>query len=182
MLAAKGVLGRFAVDFVSVREGDGWRHYAIEINLRKGGTTHPFLMLQFLTDGDYYPETGEFVTPRPALLLLCLGQSPVERYRGLTPYDLVDIAVMKGLHFDARHPGGRGVPPDRGVVEFGKLGILAIGNSAEKAHGLYLRPRRNPRPRKRSPRPVRMSMRRWLALRRLRQQRRPYEKAQPGEK
>ncbi len=53
--AAKGVLGRFAVDFVSVATGTSWRHYAIEINLRKGGTTHPFLMLQFLTDGATIP-------------------------------------------------------------------------------------------------------------------------------
>ena len=48
-LASKGVLGRFGIDFISVNEGDAWRHLAIEINLRKGGTTHPFLMLQFLT-------------------------------------------------------------------------------------------------------------------------------------
>ncbi len=39
-----------------------WKHYAIEINLRKGGTTHPFLMLQFLTGGKYNAETGEYVT------------------------------------------------------------------------------------------------------------------------
>ena len=62
-LAQKGVLGRFGVDFISVKEGDAWRHLAIEINLRKGGTTHPFLMLQFLTDGRYATETGESLTP-----------------------------------------------------------------------------------------------------------------------
>ena len=47
-LQQRGVLGRFAVDFISVQEKDEWQHYAIEINLRKGGTTHPLLMLQFL--------------------------------------------------------------------------------------------------------------------------------------
>ena len=42
VLAAKGVLGRFATDFVSVPTADGgWKHYAIEVNLRKGGTTPP---------------------------------------------------------------------------------------------------------------------------------------------
>jgi len=40
VLKAKGVLGRFGVDFVSVPQDGGWRHRAIEINLRKGGTTH----------------------------------------------------------------------------------------------------------------------------------------------
>ena len=39
-----------------------WKHYAIEINLRKGGTTHPFLMLQFLTNGHYDETTGLFET------------------------------------------------------------------------------------------------------------------------
>ena len=55
-LAQEGVLGRFAVDFVVVRDRqDAWTPYAIELNLRKGGTTHPFLTLQFLTDGDVRP-------------------------------------------------------------------------------------------------------------------------------
>ncbi|WP_456847517.1 peptide ligase PGM1-related protein, partial [Cellulomonas sp. P5_C6] len=53
-LAREGVLGRFAVDFVVVRDASGaWTAHAIELNLRKGGTTHPFLTLQFLTDGRY---------------------------------------------------------------------------------------------------------------------------------
>src|SRR5256884_8017227 len=55
-LAKEGVIGRFALDFVVVRTNGKWEPYAIEINLRKGGTTHPFLTLQFLTDGTYFPE------------------------------------------------------------------------------------------------------------------------------
>src|SRR5205823_3717303 len=42
-LAKEGVIGRFALDFVVVRSNGKWDPYAIEINLRKGGTTHPFL-------------------------------------------------------------------------------------------------------------------------------------------
>ena len=62
-LARQGVIGRFAVDFVSVRNTDGvWTSYAIELNLRKGGTTHPFLTLQFLTDGCYDASSGLFLT------------------------------------------------------------------------------------------------------------------------
>jgi hypothetical protein len=57
------VTGRFAFDFVAVRETDGtWAAYAIELNLRKGGTMHPFLTLQFLTDGRYDPATALFMT------------------------------------------------------------------------------------------------------------------------
>ena len=62
---SQGALGRFAVDFVVVRGTNGeWTPYAIELNLRKGGTTHPFLTLQFLTDGRYDPATALFLTPR----------------------------------------------------------------------------------------------------------------------
>ena len=48
-----GVIGQFALDFVVVQDtGGDWLPYAIEVNLRKGGTTHPFLTLQFyLTAG-----------------------------------------------------------------------------------------------------------------------------------
>ena len=63
-LAQRGVLGRFAVDFVIVEgRGGAWTPYAIELNLRKGGTTHPFLTLQFLTGGSYDGERGVFMTP-----------------------------------------------------------------------------------------------------------------------
>jgi hypothetical protein len=41
-LKQRGVLGRFSVDFISVKEKDEWKHFAIEINLRKGGTYAPF--------------------------------------------------------------------------------------------------------------------------------------------
>ena len=39
----------------SASSDGGWTPYAIELNLRKGGTTHPFLTLQFLTDGRVRP-------------------------------------------------------------------------------------------------------------------------------
>ena len=63
-LAGLGVLGRFAVDFVVVQDEAGtWTPYAIELNLRKGGTTHPYLTLQYLTDGSYDGERGVYTTP-----------------------------------------------------------------------------------------------------------------------
>jgi hypothetical protein len=62
-LKKEGVIGRFSIDFISVKEKDQWKHYAIEINLRKGGTTHPFLMLQFLTNGHYDEATGLLKPP-----------------------------------------------------------------------------------------------------------------------
>ena len=41
VLQAEGVLGRFSVDWVSVRTDHAWRHYAIEINLRRAAQRFP---------------------------------------------------------------------------------------------------------------------------------------------
>lgn len=138
VLAQKGVLGRFGVDFISVKESGSWRHVAIEINLRKGGTTHPFLMLQFLTDGRYDPETGEFLTPsgRPCCYYAS-DNLEAERYRGLTPFDLVDIAVVNGLHFHAASSEGVAFHLIGALSEFGKLGVVCIGRDHARADALY---------------------------------------------
>jgi len=137
-LREHGVLGRFGVDFISVRDGDRWRHYGIEINLRKGGTTHPFLMLQFLTDGRYDPATGEFRTPGGRSC--CYEASDnlaAEHYRGLTPEDLIDIAVMNGLHFHATTQEGVVFHLLGALSEFGKLGMMAVAETSESAACAY---------------------------------------------
>jgi hypothetical protein len=140
VLARKGVLGRFAVDFISVKENDRWRHLAIEINLRKGGTTHPFLMLQFLTDGRYDPASGDFLTPGGQPRCYYASDNlEAERYRGLTPYDLVDISVVNGLHFHAASGEGVAFHLIGALSEFGKLGVVCIGASHAKAESLYHR-------------------------------------------
>jgi len=140
VLAAKGVLGRFGVDFISVRDGADWCHYAIEINLRKGGTTHPFLMLQFLTEGRYEPETGLFLAPSGrACYYYASDNLHSDCYRGLTPSDLIDIAATHGLHFNAATQEGVVFHLIGALSEFGKLGILSIGNTGEKAYASYLR-------------------------------------------
>ncbi len=146
VLASKGVIGRFATDFVSVPDGDpdrgpvSWTHHAIEVNLRKGGTTHPFLTLRFLTDGDYDPSTGEFLaqngTPK---YYFASDTMQSEHYVGLLPDDLVDISVYHGLHFHGA--------TERGVVfhlmgalsEFGKLGVVCIGDNLQQARFLHKR-------------------------------------------
>jgi hypothetical protein len=140
LLAGRGVLGRFGVDFVSVRQGDAWRNYGIEINLRKGGTTHPFLMLQFLTGGRYDSATGLFRTPsgQPRFYYASDNlESP--RYRGLTPADLVDIAVLNGLHYDGTTQEGVVFHLIGALSEFGKLGVVCVGSSPDRALALYRR-------------------------------------------
>jgi hypothetical protein len=140
ILAERGVCGRFAIDFLSVLEGSEWHHYAIEINLRRGGTTHPFMMLEFLTEGCYEPSTGQFLTPAGQPRCYYASDNlESKNYRGLTPADLVDIAVLNRLHFDGAVQKGVVFHLIGALSEFGKLGILCIAPSHEEAETLYRR-------------------------------------------
>lgn len=138
LLQRQGVLGRFGIDFISVRRGGGWDHFATEVNLRKGGTTHPFIMLQFLTDGSYGGETGLFTTPdgQPRYYY-ATDNLESDRYRGLTPEDLIDIAVRHGIHFHGTAQRGVVFHLIGALSEFGKLGAVCVGNSHEEAERLY---------------------------------------------
>jgi hypothetical protein len=138
VLAEKGALGRFGVDFVSVREGTEWKHYAIEINLRKGGTTHPYDMLEFLTDGTYDVASGLHRTSAGRSLFYFASDNLVnDCYRGLTPRDLVDIAVEQQLHFHGATQEGVVFHLIGALSEFGKLGVLCIGDTPTRARTLY---------------------------------------------
>ena len=138
-LAKEGVIGRFALDFVVVRVKNGtWEPYAIEINLRKGGTTHPFLTLQFLTDGTYDPGTGIFTAPNGQQKFFVASdhvESP--RYRTLTPDDLFDIVVRHQLHFNQTHQTGVVFHMMSALGELGRTGLTAVGNSHEDAKATY---------------------------------------------
>jgi len=139
-LAKEGVIGRFALDFVVVRSNGKWEPYAIEINLRKGGTTHPFLTLQFLTDGTYDPETAIFTAPNGQQKFFVASdhvESP--RYRTLTPDDLFDIVVRHGLHFGQTRQTGVVFHMMSALGELGRMGLTAVGNSHEEAKATYTR-------------------------------------------
>ena len=139
-LAKEGVIGRFALDFVVVRADGKWEPYAIEINLRKGGTTHPFLTLQFLTDGTYDPNAGIFTAPNGQQKFFVASdhvESP--QYRTLTPDDLFDIVVRHNLHFDQTRQTGVVFHMMSALGELGRTGLTAVGNSHEDAKATYNR-------------------------------------------
>jgi hypothetical protein len=140
-LALEGVLGRFAVDFVTVWNGSGgWDPYAIELNLRKGGTTHPFLTLQFLTDGTYDAATGAFLAPDEIPKhFVASDHIESEAYRGLTPDDLFDIAIRHHLHFDQARQTGVVFHMLAALEDQGRFGLTAVEDSADAAQALYER-------------------------------------------
>jgi hypothetical protein len=143
-LAREGVLGRFALDFVVVRGANGsWTPYAIEINLRKGGTTHPFLTLQFLTDGTYDQETALFRAPSGREKhLVATDHLESDLLRGLSLDDLFDVAVRHRLHFDQARQTGVVFHMMGALTELGRVGLTAVGDTRDQAESAFQRAER----------------------------------------
>jgi hypothetical protein len=138
-LAAEGVIGRYAVDFLVVRGADSaWTSYAIEINLRKGGTTTPYLTLQYLTRGRYDAGAGRFFTLHgQEKYYVANDHLRSEHYRMFTPEILFDILTAHRLHFN--HANQVGIIPHMisCVGTNGSVGLTAIANTPTAAQKLY---------------------------------------------
>jgi hypothetical protein len=138
VMKQKGVLNLFGIDFVSVKTGKQWKHYAVEINLRKGGTTFPYLVLEFLTNGLYDAETGLFrlLNGDPRYYYASDNfQKP--RYKGLTPDDLIDTMVYNQIHYDSTCQQGVVFHLMGALSEFGKFGVTCIAEHPEQARALH---------------------------------------------
>jgi len=142
VLASHGVVSRFGVDFLVWRASaaEEWKISALEINLRMGGTTHPYLALQFLTGGQLDPATGLYLSPSGhTKYYRATDNLHGEFYRGLLPEDLIEILTVNKLHYS--HATERGVLFHLigALSQFGKVGLTAIANSPEEVDDLYQR-------------------------------------------
>jgi hypothetical protein len=139
-LSEQGVKDRFSVDFVCVpSENDDWDIYAVEINLRLTGTTHPWMTLKLLTHGNMDPNTGLFVTPSGSEKFYVSSDHVTDpSLKRLVPQDLHELMMArKDLHWDPTRQTGAifhllGRMSDCGVVS-----MTAISNSLEEARKLF---------------------------------------------
>jgi hypothetical protein len=139
LLARRGALGRMSVDFVATRASTGpWQLLALEINLRKGGTTHPFSLLQNLTEGQYDTDTAVWrVADGSRRCYRSTDNLAEASLTGRTAGRVIDALSAAGLHFD-RGTGTGVVLHSLCALETGaQPGLTAIGDSPEHADGLY---------------------------------------------
>ena len=143
-LAKEGVIGRFALDFVVGRATTTapGAPYAIEINLRKGGTTHPFLTLQFLTDGTYDAETRR-LPHAPAGAAQVLRRDRPRRVAGAARRSRPTTCSTSSCA-----TGCTSTSPGRPVsvlhmlsslTEDGHIGLTAVGDTPVEADRIYRR-------------------------------------------
>ena len=135
VLAARGVVGSFGIDFVTV-PGEA-EPYLTEINLRMGGTTHPFLMAEFATGGAFDEGTGELVAAGRAKHYVATDNLKSDGYAGLEPEALVRAVDDAGLAFDQRTNTGVLLHLLGALKQHGKVGMTCIGDSAAEADALF---------------------------------------------
>ena len=137
-LAREGVIGRAGVDFVAVKEEGQWVPYALEINLRCGGTTHPLFALTTLTDGTYDALAGEWRTRHGDIKhYAATDHLDNPAYRSLTPDDLLDLVAERDLGWDAETETGVVLHMVSALAVAGRIGLTAIGDTLDEARRHY---------------------------------------------
>lgn len=138
LLADRGALGRYAVDFAAIRTASRWHLHGLEINLRKSGTSHPLSLLHDLTPGHYDDVAGTWSLPDGSRRCYRSTDHLVDpTWSGRPESDVIDTVDRAGLTFD-RGPGvGAVLHMLDGLRAGGLLGLTTIGRSPRHAQQLY---------------------------------------------
>lgn len=141
VLAAEGVIGSFGIDFLVVPNAEGGlsRIYLSEINLRMGGTTHPFWMTRLATGGDYDVASGSLVAGGTAKAYVATDNFKSPSLVGRSPASVIASIDEAGLGFDTETATGTTLHLLGSVPGYGKLGATCIADTPAEAEALYRR-------------------------------------------
>ena len=138
LLADAGAVGRVAVDFVALRRRGAWEVYALELNLRKGGTTHPYAALRHLVPGHYDAHAGRWRADMGGERCYRAGDAVLDpAWLGLSPARAIEAVDAAGLAFDRARGVGVVLHMLGGLAVDGRVGVVAIGRDQEEVESLY---------------------------------------------
>lgn len=133
-LADRDVVGSFGMDFVVLPDD---QVFLSEINLRLGGTTHPFLMAKLVTGGTYDQERGELVVDGRPFSYIGTDNLKSDAYKGRGPGWAVEVLRAAGVAYDPDSKTGATLHLLGALEPYGKLGVLCLAPSPEAADDLY---------------------------------------------
>jgi len=130
------VVGNFGIDFFALDDGRRTRVSLCEINLRMGGTTHPYWMVRLATGAKWDPAAGQLAVDGRRLFYTATDNLKSARLVGSDPGKVIEAIASRGL---ALEPGG-----DAGVAlhllgalhDHGKMGMTCVAGSVEEADEL----------------------------------------------
>jgi hypothetical protein len=135
-LASRGAMGRFSLDFVTASDSDAgdWRVYGLEVNLRKGGTTHPYAALRSVVPGRYDAERAAWIAEDGSTRCYSATDNLVDpEWTGLPPAELLGAVNARGLQFNPERKTGVVLHMLSGLAIDGRFGLTAIAETAEEA-------------------------------------------------
>ncbi|MFG1707240.1 peptide ligase PGM1-related protein [Nonomuraea sp. M3C6] len=142
VLAERGVVGLFGMDFFALKADAGYAALLCEINLRIGGTTHPFGAAVLTTGASYDPATGLLMAGNQPKFYTATDNCASSCLRGRNPGEVMRTAERLGVGFDAERLTGNVFHLLGAIPEHGKLGFTSIGDSREEADELHALTRR----------------------------------------
>lgn len=140
VLGRQGARGRASIDFVAAKQAGGtWQLHALEINLRKGGTTHPYALLRNLVPGRYDAAAGSWLaTSDGSVRCYASTDNLVDRsWIDLPPSVAIDAVAGAGLQFEVGRGVGVVLHMLSGLSIDGRLGLTAIGTDPAHAADQY---------------------------------------------
>ena len=138
-LAQRGVLGRASIDFAAARDPRGrWHLHGLEVNLRKGGTTHPYAVLRNVAPGRYEEEAGRWVTHDGSPRAYWATDNLIDpSWQGIAPRVVIAGVAAEGLELDPSTGTGVVLHMLSCLAIDGRMGLTAIGRTPEHAAQLY---------------------------------------------
>lgn len=137
VLAGHGVVGSFGVDCLIDLQSSPTDVYLSEINLRLGGTTHPFLMAEYVTGGTYDEGTGHLMVDGEPRFYSATDNLKDPRLIGMPPQDLIRAVADSGLAYDPATATGVTLHLLGALKRFGKVGAVCIASSPAEADELF---------------------------------------------
>lgn len=137
ILAERGVVGLFGMDFFALKADAGYAALLCEINLRIGGTTHPFGAAILTTGATYDPATGLLMADGRPKYYTATDNCSASCLRGRSPGEVMRMVDRLGLGFDHAARKGNVFHLLGAIPEHGKLGFTSIGDSREEADELH---------------------------------------------
>ncbi|MET8985151.1 peptide ligase PGM1-related protein [Nonomuraea wenchangensis] len=142
VLAERGVVGVFGMDFFALKADAGYAALLCEINLRIGGTTHPYGAVTLTTGAVYDPGSGLLMAGDQPKYYTATDNYAAGCLRGRTPGEVMRTAERLGLGFDHERRTGNVFHLLGAIPEYGKLGFTSIGDSRQEADELHALTRR----------------------------------------
>lgn len=138
VLAEKGVIGPFGVDFLLVDNEERVNLYAIEINIRAGGTTHPYFLTKKITKATYDEDKAILKTKDGREIYYQSNDNVIsDKLKSRSSKQFLNYMHERKLIYSDIDKNGVAFHLLDAIYPFGKVGFTAISTSRQGVQDLF---------------------------------------------